>query len=85
MRQIIKRSLIFPVILNSTNNRDRTLEAFGSFMDQLISDNPSQALMVNGFFCGLLAKNMSLSDEEVSSLVRKYSYQINSKLSNKKE
>lgn len=38
------------------------------FINQLASSNPLHAVQVNGFFCGLLDKNIGLNDEQINGI-----------------
>ena len=67
-------------IYDNTGSKEKTLEAFDVFISQLASSNPMHAMMVNGFFCGLLGVNISMSKEEVDALAKKNSPLILSKL-----
>ena len=70
-------------IYDNTGNKAKTMEAFDSFINQLATSNPMRAMMVNGFFCGLLGSNMSLSKAEVDTLAQKNTPLIISKLNQK--
>ena len=63
-------------IYDNTGDKAKTFKAFDSFIEQLAFANPMHAMMVNGFFCGLLGRNMSLSSEEINSLAQKYTPMI---------
>ena len=67
-------------VYDNTGSKEKALEAFDAFINQLASSNPMHAMMVNGFFCGLLGPNMSLSSEEIEALAKKNTPLIISKL-----
>ena len=72
-------------VFDNTNSKRKTLEAFDAFINRLADTNPMHAMMVNGFFCGLLGKNMSLSDNEINSLAQKYTPMIITKLNSQRK
>ena len=67
-------------IFDETANKELTIKAFDIFINQLASSNPLHAVQVNGFFCGLLGKNIGLNTEQINALSQKYSPMIISKL-----
>ena len=67
-------------IYDNTKNKIKTLAAFDSFITKLSETDPMHAMMVNGYFCGLLGKNMSLTKEEIDSLAQKNTPMIIAKL-----
>lgn len=67
-------------VFDKTRSKQKAFDAYDTFITQLASSNPMHAIMLNGFFCGLLGNNISLSDNEVSSLASKYTPMLISKL-----
>lgn len=68
---------------DNTGSKELALAEFDGFIYQLASENPFHAMQVNGFFCGLLGKNISLSDNEIDELAKKNTPMILSKLNSK--
>ncbi len=59
-------------IYNKTGDKKIALDAFDAFIRPIATGDLLHATMVCGLFCGLLGPNMSLSNEEVTSLSEKY-------------
>lgn len=82
---LVKReeALAFQYILDeydTTHNKEDALIDFDLFMNELTYSNPLHALQVCGFFCGLLGKNIGLSDSEIQMLPERYKMEIIQKL-----
>lgn len=59
-------------VYERTGDKQKTLEVFDAFIMPIATSDLMYATMVSGFFCGLLGKNISLSDSEINLLSEKY-------------
>ena len=68
-------------IYDMSGDTMKTVELFDDFMMHIINSNDLlHSSMVSGFFCGLLGKNISLSDEMVNNLSGHYREIISKKI-----